>query len=242
MVGDWGSGTSDQAEIAAQMETVAAAGQVDAILTTGDNFYEDDPATLLDPYQWAMDSGVDFWVTWGNHDIESSSRIAAVNAAFGDPPHWTTKTWGQTEIIILDSNEVESEEQVRFLEEEMNRIKGPTIVVFHHPAFSCSSHDDTESVEFGWVPAFDDDVVLVLSGHAHNFQRFEVEGTPYVVSGGGGRGLHPLDACDVGHPPRVAGVESFHFLTISQQPSELVVTAIDRDGNELDRFTIPLPP
>lgn len=242
VVGDWGVGSSDETKVAAQMESFASANPVEAILTTGDNFYADDIERLMRPYQWATDSGIDFWITWGNHDIESSSRIAAVNAAFGDPPRWTTNTWGETEILILDSNDIASEEQMRFLEEEMSRIESPTIVVFHHPAYSCSTHDGTEAVGFRWVPAFDEDVVLVINGHAHNYQRFEAQGIPYVVSGGGGQGLQPLDACDAGHPPRIVAAETFHFLALSQDGSELAVTAIDLHGSQIDRFSIPLRP
>ncbi len=87
--------------------------------------------------QWA---GIDWWVTWGNHDEESDTRIAAVGQIFNNPAHWTTISWGAADIIVLHSNLVDSEEQLAFLKEQMAAITKPTIMVFHHPAYSCSKH------------------------------------------------------------------------------------------------------
>jgi hypothetical protein len=240
VIGDWGSGTIDETEIASDMEAFAAAHPVQAILTTGDNFYTDDPAEMLHPFDWANRAGIDFWVTWGNHDIESRERIEAVNTAFGGPPRWATIPWGETQILILDSNEVGSNAQLAYLQEEMTRIDAPTIVVFHHPPFSCSDHVDNESVIEEWLPLFDDDVILVLNGHAHTYQRFDRDGVPYVVSGGGGRELDDLEDCPGGHLPQVAGEEAFHFLTLTQEDRSVVVTAIDDGGETIDRVSLPL--
>ncbi len=226
--------------IASEMEGYASSHAVQAILTTGDNMYEDDRDEIMHPFQWTRSAGVDFWITWGNHDVESSDRIAEVKAAFGNPPRWATIEWGDTEILILDSNNVDSPAQLSYLESEMERIDVPTIVVFHHPPFSCSAHDDDEAVKADWLPLFDDDVILVLSGHAHTYQRFEENGVPYVVTGGGGRDLHELDDCPSGHTPRIVGEEVHNFLTLTQQEQELTVSAVSDAGEEIDALTIPL--
>lgn len=239
--GDWGSGTDDEALIASSMQSFAGSHPVQAILTTGDNFYEDDPEQILAPFQWAETSGIDFWLTWGNHDVESGSRIKAINSAFGNPPRWTTIEWGAASILILDSNEVGSREQLSYIESEMLRIDGPTIVVFHHPAFSCADHIDNPEVDAKWLPLLDDDVVLVLSGHSHTYQRFEDEGIPFVVTGGGGRELDDIEACPTDHIPQMVGTEAFHFVTLSQEDQALLVTAVDEDGYQIDHISIPLP-
>ncbi|MGC2239760.1 MAG: metallophosphoesterase, partial [Acidimicrobiia bacterium] len=136
VMGDWGSGGERMGEVADAMKTYAETHDVEAILTTGDNFYSNDAAKIMGPFSWVTDDGIDWWVTWGNHDEESDARIAAVNEAFDNPANWTTISWGAADIIILDSNMVDSEEQLAFLKDRMAAITKPTIMVFHHPAYS----------------------------------------------------------------------------------------------------------
>ena len=240
VIGDWGAGTEDESSIASEMESYASSHPVQAILTTGDNFYEDDPDEMMEPFQWARSAGIDFWLTLGNHDVESQERISAINTAFGNPPSWATIEWGDTEILILDSNDVASPAQLSYLESEMERIEEPTIVVFHHPPFSCSDHVDNEAVKAEWLPRFDDDVILVLSGHSHTYQRFEEGGVRYLVTGGGGRDLDELDDCPSGHTPRIVGDEAHNFLTMTQDERVLSVSAVDEAGEAIDALTIRL--
>ena len=240
VIGDWGSGTSQQGDVAAQMESYAASNQVQAILTTGDNFYTDDTDEMMKPFGWTEAAGIEFWLTWGNHDVESPDRIEAVNEVFDSPPRWATISWGETSIVVLDSTDVDSPAQLAYLEMEMERIENPTIVVVHHPPYSCSDHLGDGSVRDEWVSRFDEDVVLVLSGHAHSYQRFEVDGLPMIVSGGGGRSLQDLRPCPAGHPALLVGEEIFHFLVLSQDGADLTVTAVDRTGETFDRLAIPL--
>ena len=242
VVGDWGSGSAEMSLVAAQMEEYAETSDVEAILTTGDNFYEDDYQRMLEPYRWAASSGIEFWVTWGNHDVESPTRVAAVNQAFDNPARFASIAWGGADILILDSNSVGSEEQTSFIESEMGVNERPTIVSFHHPAYSCSSHGSSDEIRFGWLPMFDDDVVLVLSGHDHNYQHFAEEGVTYLVSGGGGQRLSQLETCEAGHPQSLAGAAAFHFLAISQGPDSLMIDAIGIDGARIDSFAIELEP
>jgi hypothetical protein len=240
VIGDWGSGTVEQEEVASQMEAYAASNPVQAILTTGDNFYLDDTDQMMQPFGWADPAGIEFWLTWGNHDVESPERIAAVNEVFDRPPRWATIGWGETSILILDSNDVDSPAQLAYLEAEMERIEAPTIVVLHHPPYSCSSHVGDESVRDEWLSRFDEEVVLVLGGHAHNYQRFEADGLPLIVSGGGGQALQAPKACPADHPAQLVGVETFHFLVLRQDTTSLTVTAVDRAGATIDEVAIPL--
>ena len=240
VVGDWGAGTDEQEEIASQMESYAASNPVQAILTTGDNLYLNDADVVMRPFEWAEEAGIEFWLTWGNHDLESSDRIEAVNEVFDSPPRWATISWGETSILILDSNDVGSSTQLTYLEAEMERVQTATIVVVHHPPYSCSDHLGDESVRNEWLSRFDEDVVLVLSGHAHNYQRFEADGLPLIVSGGGGQALQHMSACPAGHPALLVGEETFHFLILRQDATSLTVTAVDHGGETIDEVAIPL--
>lgn len=238
VIGDWGSGTAPQGSVAGAMARFAEMSPIAGILTTGDNFYNDDADFLMMPFGWAVDSAVEFWITWGNHDIESEARIDAVNSTFDSPPRWTTETWGRFEVLILDSNQVDDPAQLEFLEMELDRITTPTIIVFHHPAHSCSRHGPTEDVVEDWLPLFDQDVVLVLSGHEHNYQRFEADGVVYVVTGGGGRSLHKVGECSPGDPELQFEAQLHHYLLLEDDGTTLVIRAVDVLGETFDTVEI----
>jgi hypothetical protein len=83
-------------------------------------------------------------------------------------------------------------------------------------------------------------MALVLNGHDHNYQRFSSpQGVTYVVTGGGGRSLYPLDdRCPPGTPPRVAEARRHHFTAVEVRDRSLAVTAVADDGAVLDRAVI----
>lgn len=240
VVGDWGFGTLPQGAVAGAMMRHAEVNRVDAILTTGDNFYSDDAEFLMHPFQWAIEEEIPFWITWGNHDRDTPDRIAAINEIFDDPPRWTAHRWGNVLVVILDSTQIENENQVDFLEESLANSDLPTIVVFHHPVHSCGSHGATPPIVDDWVPRFDDDVFLVLNGHEHNYQRFEADGITYVVTGGGGAPLTELASCASGVPEPLAAEVAHHFVVLEQSES-LVVSIIDTNGEVIDAFEAELP-
>jgi 3',5'-cyclic AMP phosphodiesterase CpdA len=239
--GDWGARAPAQVEVAATMADRADELDVAAIVTTGDNFYSNDAESLMEPYEWASEQDIPFLVSWGNHDIETGTRSEIVNETFADPPRWVVHEWGKVDILILDSNQVEAPEQLDFITSALDSSNDPTMVVFHHPPFSCGVHGDTEAVIEAWVPLFDEDVFLVLNGHEHNYQRFAVDGVTYVVTGGGGSSLTELADCSDDHPDRLAGRAIHHFLTLEQRDDTLAVTALDLDGVVIDDVAITLP-
>ena len=114
------------------------------------------------------------------------------------------------------------------------------MVVFHHAAWSCSRHDSNEQVRRSWVPVLEDHrVPLVLNGHDHNYQRFvSAGGVTYVVTGGGGRALYPVDGCAAGAPERVAAHVRHHFTAVEVRDGSLAVTVVADDDTVLDRAVI----
>lgn len=240
VVGDWGAGTESQREVAAQMEVFARDRPVAAIVTTGDNFYSNNADELMEPFDWATDRDIPFLITWGNHDIESGRRIDLIEETFDDPPRWWAHEWGPVDLLMLDSTQIDSRQQSQFLVDAMADGDDPTIVVFHHPPLSCGSHGDSTEVLSEWVPRFDEDVFLVVSGHEHNYQRFESNDLTYVVSGGGGQSLTELADCSDDHPERIAGEAVHHFVALELTES-LSATAINRDGNVIDELSLTLP-
>jgi hypothetical protein len=237
VIGDFGSGGSAEYAVADAMRSWVQTRDVAAILTTGDNLYTSNvDKAWTTPFGWVFDAGIPVWVTWGNHD---NQRPEAVNAAFGDPPRWSEHTWGDAMVLSIDSTDVGSADQEQWLEAALLGATSPVIVAEHYPAFSCSFHGDSAAVRNTWAPLFERaGVVAVLSGHEHNYQRFEQGGVEYVVSGGGGAGLYDLKSCPNGHPARIAGDAIHHFLAISQNAVGFTVQAVASDGSIIDTFEV----
>lgn len=238
VVGDWGTGTLPQGAVAGAMQRYAESNEVAALLTTGDNFYNDDVDFLMQPYRWVEGAGIPWWITWGNHDVETESRIRAVEQTFDDPPRWTLHEWGRVDVVILDSNQVDSLPQAAFFLNAMGESERPTILVLHHPPYSCTHREDTVRTINQWVSILDEDVVLVLAGHDHSYQRYESDGIQYVVTGGGGAPLHDLQSCPVGHPEQLAGAAIHNFVVLRQIDGAIELSGYDVNGGVIDQILI----
>lgn len=238
VIGDWGSGTMPQGAVAGAMQRYVETTDITAILTTGDNFYSDDFEFLMQPFGWATDAGIPFWITWGNHDVESATRIAGIDETFGSPPRWTVHEWGDVDVVILDSTQVTSPEQAAFFLDAMNDSIQPTIVVLHHPPYSCSHNEEGTEFVDEWIGLLDDDVALVLSGHDHSYQRFEQDDVVYVVTGGGGSLVYELEQCPANHPELLKGAALHHFLALTRTTETIEITAIDINGSVIDQTSI----
>jgi 3',5'-cyclic AMP phosphodiesterase CpdA len=240
--GDFGGGPAQQA-VAAAMDRWAAGHRVDALVTTGDNVYErGDPelfaAQLDEPYK-KLRASRPMWATLGNHDIAGGHGAQQLrHLGLPDLPY--ARSLPGLQLLFLDANRVD-EAQASWLDDRLSE-PGPAFraVVFHQPAWSCSRHDASRQVDRTWVPVIEDHrVALVLNGHDHNYQRFVSDaGVTYVVTGGGGRELYPLDACATGSPERVAGLVRHHFTAVEVRDGSLTATAVGADGRVLDRTVI----
>ena len=242
--GDFGGGAA-QAAVAAAMERWAAAHRVDALVTTGDNVYErGEPelfaAQLDEPYR-ELRRTRPLWATLGNHDVAAGHGATQLrHLGLPDLPY--ARTLPGLRLLLLDANRVD-DAQTGWLDARLAE-PGPEapVVVFHHAAWSCSRHDSNEQVRRAWVPVLERHrVPLVLNGHDHNYQRFvSAGGVTYVVSGGGGRSLYPVDGCAAGAPERVAAHVRHHFTAVEVGDGSLAVTVVADDDTVLDRAVIDL--
>jgi hypothetical protein len=147
------------------------------------------------------------------------------------------------QFVVLDSNEPANPEQLAFLQGvlEAPRPGSFRVVVFHHPAWSCSYHDPEPGVRDGWLPLLDnEDVDLVLAGHNHTYERFRgTNGIPYVTTGGGGASLYPSTRVACRGAGRVVTFKTVHHaLRLRATASTLTVEAIGTDGKAFDQFTV----
>ena len=240
--GDFGGGPAQRA-VAAAMSRWAAGHRVDALVTTGDNVYErGEPqrfAAQLDrPYQ-RLRRTRPLWVTLGNHDVTAGHGAAQLRH-LGLPKLPYVKNLPGVQLLFLDGNRPDRA-QASWLKVRLAR-PGPRfrVVVFHQPAWSCSSHGSNQEVDRWWVPVLERNrVALVLNGHDHNYQRFvSARGVNYVVTGGGGKNLYPVTRCPSGTPRRVAGVARNHFTAVEVRQGSLTVRAVAANGQVIDRAVI----
>lgn len=242
--GDFGGGQAQQVVATAIERWVAAGHRVDALVTTGDNVYEDgDPrqyaAQLDQPYRQLRRTRP-LWVTLGNHDVEGGHGSEQLDH-LGLPALPYAKSLPGVELLFLDANRPDRP-QGAWLDRELS-APGPAfrVVVFHQPAYSCGTeHGSTRAVIRRWVPILERHrAVLVLNGHEHDYQRFSSDaGVTYVVSGGGGKGLYPILRSCSGVPTRQAWAVRHHFVAVEVRRGSLSLTAIADDGSVLDRAVL----
>jgi acid phosphatase type 7 len=118
-----------------------------------------------------------------------------------------------------------------------------SVVYMHRPLATCgdAGHLDQERAEL--EPAFQaEGVKLVLAGHMHGYERFELGGLTYVVTGGGGGAIGKIDD-NIDRPEcasRVAKAQAFHGVVFRAEGGKLQGKAVDLTGKELDAFSIDL--
>jgi 3',5'-cyclic AMP phosphodiesterase CpdA len=242
VVGDQGTGGAAEADVAAAMaEWVGAHPETVALVTTGDNFYVADVAAAWGlPYGWVEASGLQVWAVPGNHDLQSPGQWLAAEQAFGSYPRWRTQAIGGLTFVLLDSNQVDSPEQRAWLERTVAGLGGrPWVAVFHHPMNSCGRHGSVAAVRINWGELLIG-ARLTLSGHDHDYQRFQTEQGWSVVTGGGGQRLYAVGTCPAGTPEPAASAVAWHFVTVTGRGDRAEVTAYDVSGEILDRFALDL--
>ena len=185
------------------------------VFTLGDNVYEDGTA---------KEFRACFGPTWGR--FRGRIRPAMGNHEYGSAwgrgywdyfgsragPRW--KGWysysaGSWRVIVLNSNcsRVDchkGSEQERWLRAELARHTNKcTLAYFHHPRFSSDEkHGNSWPVAPFWEALYEHGADLVLSGHAHSYERFAPQ-TPWgkhdpshgirqIVVGTGGATLYDM--------------------------------------------------
>lgn len=173
----------------------------------------------------------------GNHDLGWSGAEPAAHAreafALRAGPaarpagtYWYSHDLADLHLVFLDSNAYERVEQVTWLEADLAaaRARGvrAILVLTHHGPYSRGPHGGHALARARYVPILARHAVdLVLSGHDHLYQRGEVDGLRYVVTGGGGASLYPSRCGGSGQPACAvddglrASAREHHYLVLT---------------------------
>lgn len=239
-IGDWGTGTETQYKLGARMCDLRQQVPFDLLITAGDNIYEtgsrsDFKAKFYDPFDCLLDKGVQFRATLGNHDVVTNNGRPELNEPrFGMRGRNYVLREEGVRFVMVDSNQLRR----RWLRRALRPEDGDrwTIVAFHHPVYSSSSHHpSTDEYRFFMPPMFEKwGVDLVITGHTHVYAVTKpLHKIRYVTTGGGSASLH--DCTPRWYTERCE--ERNQFLSIMAGKDEISVAAIAPSGVAIDRFS-----
>lgn len=240
-IGDFGVGGKRQREFGAAVRAYVERNPSQLLVTLGDNDYtrgRSFASSWNASFGWLADAEVGVAGALGNHDVQVRRGRYEFGLLRMSGPYYVRRI-GEVELIVLDSTAI-STAQTAWLRGMLATRAGFTrIVVLHHPPFTCGGHLGSVAVRRSWMQLFvRGGVHLVLSGHDHNYQRFERDGVTYVVHGGGGAGLYTLRPCPAGYPRRVAARVGHGFVHVTADAGSLLVRIVDLTGKTIDRFEV----
>ena len=205
-IGDTGTGSEDQFEVAQGMAKVCKESGCDLVLLLGDNFYPDGVNSIEDPQfntkfeQVYQNLNMPFYAVLGNHDVKQdvlSQLIYSLKSSIWHMPNYeySFKTV-DARFFGLNTNCPFSSERLRKklnqddAELEANSEKRPWTIAFgHHSIYSNGTHGDVDLLRRSyWHWFLEGRVDLYLAGHNHNLAHLQSETstTDYVISGAGG--------------------------------------------------------
>jgi hypothetical protein len=244
--GDSGSGYSDQFAVLDQLVDVP----LDFVVVNGDVAY--DAGTLdqfehnfFDVYADVADQ-VPFFPASGNHEYKTDDAAPFrevfdlfENGGPGGRERWYSFDWGNAHVVVLDTEQVGTE-QATWLDHDLATTTRPwKIVVAHRPPYSSGTHGGDDAVRRMFVPLFEEhDVALVLLGHEHDYERtVPLGGVTYIVSGGGGKGTRPIGSSAF----TAFAAQVAHFTYVTIDGDVLRAYAIDGTGKVFDTVAIERP-
>ncbi|MFP3853479.1 MAG: metallophosphoesterase family protein [Anaerolineales bacterium] len=263
-IGDSGFGDQVTARIADQI----AETEADWLLHTGDVVYRvdenPDPPTayklkLYDTHQPIL-SSMPIYPVPGNHEYDLATywrdrpyyfeAFQAFQAKGVDFPEDSDGGWyairhGGVQFLMLNTQTIfgEADEQAQ-RDWLVERVADPayrySIVVLHVPPYSLGRHQAGASiVEARWGDLLiDERIPLILAGHDHNYQRWQIDSTTLVVTGGGSAVLYGLAGSDASYQ---TGARASHHVIMDFGADQITLQAIDRDGELIDEVEIQVP-
>ena len=198
----------------------------------------------------------------GNHELDAAASVNGtpyyfhafpfledLDGGWADAPsgaerHWYALEFGTLQILFLNTQQLfggsARELQSAWLKTRLedNRFD-TTILIFHVPLLTSGHYPhEAQVVASSWLADIEaSNVVLVLSGHDHNYQRLLRSGITYVVSGGGSTSLYPFEGDREETQYRAVRT---HYVLLTLEANRIQLQAYDVDGEVFDSQTIEL--
>jgi Calcineurin-like phosphoesterase/Purple acid Phosphatase, N-terminal domain/Secretion system C-terminal sorting domain len=203
----------------------------------------------------------------GNHDIIANGGTDFYDSFYQptnnaqQSEHYYSFSWGNAKFICLDSNgdySIGSDQHNFLLDELKCRDQEWLFVFMHHPPWTNAwdlsyyvpfqpfyQYDGNDDMRTALVPYFEQyGVDFVLNGHAHCYQRGELNGIHYVISGGGGTSTLDQHTCqtapaNLNCAPNIQQelyVNEYVRFTISGDTA--AYATVDLQGHVIDTVTV----
>lgn len=238
VIGDTGTGTKQQVELAKIMMRYRQSFPFEFVLMLGDNMYGSEKAhdykrKFEDIYKPLLDQKVKFYAALGNHD-ESNQRFYEFFNMEGQEYYRFKK--GNVSFYALNSNYMDKK-QVEWLQEKLAADTATwKITYFHHPPYSSGGkHGSDTKLRQIVEPLFmKHGVNVVFAGHEHFYERVKPQkGIYYFISGSGGK----LRKGDVkkGSPLTAKAYDNdMSFMLVEIDDDQMHFQVISRTGETVD--------
>jgi hypothetical protein len=246
-VADVGTGSEDQYAVANAMYCYAQQNPFALVLLAGDNIYQFGEISKVKdvfdrPYAKLLAQNIRFQAALGNHDIDNkqNGKDEIAYAGYNMQGRYYNFSQNPVDFFALDTNNNATwKQELIWLERKLSISQAKLKVVFgHHPLYSSGRHGTSQELIDRLSPLFSKyGVQIYICGHDHSYERTKpIEGTTYVVCGGGGAGLY-----GVGKSEWTEYSESRHcFATFDVYDDRLDIRGIGIDGKVFDLGTISL--
>src|SRR5436305_2152067 len=248
VMGDFGTGGSDELAIARKMAELHQQSPLDFVLSAGDNIYPNGAGHLFarnfeQPFADLLRQEVKFYTVLGNHDVEAGRRDQMHYPLFnmnGANYYMMGRGNGLVDFFMLDSTDFDNQ-QTNWLENQLAQSKALwKVAVFHHPIFSSGKkHGSDVRLRQRIEPLLKKhSVQVVFSGHDHVYERVKPQdGIQYFVSGGAGK----VRRGDIRADSAISAAsydDDNHFMLIELDEKEIAFKAISKDGAVVDNGVI----
>lgn len=195
----------------------------------------------------------------GNHDLgwDGADGSTRADEIFTLPPgpkdrppgtYWYSYDLADVHLVFLDSNAYERVEQEAWLAADLAAARARSvraILAFTHDGpYSRGYHKGNGIARTRYVPILAKyHVDYLFSGHDHLYQRGEIAGIRYVVTGGGGASLYAVKCGVAGKPDckvddgMLSIAREHHYLTLSLTKTMLELCVRRPDGRLLEPCT-----
>jgi hypothetical protein len=249
-MGDFGTGSSGQRDVAAAIVRTGRAAPFDFGLTLGDNFYPSG-MTGTDDTRWRDwwealygPLGITFYPSLGNHewysDDGAAAEIAYRSPTWNLPAPYYAFTAGPVEFFAVDTTEV-SEAQLLWLDRAVASSTSRWKVVYgHHPIFAPERNAKAglymTYMQARLWPVIRGRVDAYLCGHQHAMAHMEPrDGVHFFMSGGGGA---PLGKVSKKAPGARFAESTFGYLTLEADAVAMRIAIFDTEGKPFDSEVI----
>ena len=238
VIGDTGSGSEKQQQVADMMVRYRTAFPFDFVLMMGDNLYggetpKDFEKKFSNVYKPLLDAKINFYATLGNHDLPL--QIYYENFNMNGKEYYRFKK-GNVAFYSLNSNYMDKK-QVQWLENELAKDTSDwKVCFFHHPPYSSArKHGSDGQLREIVEPIFlKYGVNLVLTGHDHVYEHIKPQrGIYYFVSGAGGQ-LRTGDVKQSSELIEKSYDRDMHFMLFEVDGDRLYFQTISRTGETID--------